>query len=138
MTKAPADRLGFGPRPATQLRELPAILVAMTLFSFAPPPASTQPRSFAPDEETPEQLPAGAGREKTFYACTACHNFRLVAAQGMSRRQWEDSLAWMTERHGMPPLHGEDRERVLSYLESTFPPRPPQARRGWQNPFAPR
>jgi hypothetical protein len=67
-----------------------------------------------------------------------CHNFKLVAAQGMSRRQWEDTLAWMTQRHGMPPLEGAERERVLSYLESTFPAQPPRARGGWQNPFAPR
>jgi cytochrome c5 len=91
--------------------------------------------SFAPREEQPEQFPAGAGRDETFYACTACHNFKLVAAQGMNRRQWEDSLAWMTQRHGMPPLEAKERETVLNYLEQTFPPRAPAAGGGWQNPF---
>ena len=102
-------------------------------------PAVAAPQSpgpdFAPREEAPEQFPAGAGRDETFYACTACHNFKLVAAQGMSRRQWEDSLTWMTQRHGMPPLDAKEREMVLNYLEQTFPPRAPASGGGWQNPF---
>lgn len=105
------------------------IFLLGTAFAFAQSP------SFQPREEEPEQFPAGAGREETFYACTACHNFKLVAAQGMTRRQWDDSLAWMTQRHGMPALEGKERDLVLDYLETTFPPRAPASRGGWQNPF---
>ena len=47
-------------------------------------------QQFVPREENPEDLPAGAGRDDAFYACTACHGFKLIAQQGMSRRQWED------------------------------------------------
>jgi cytochrome c553 len=97
--------------------------------------AGAQP-AFTPSEETPEQFPTGAGRDETFYACTACHNFKLVAAQGMTRRQWEDSLAWMTQRHNMPPLEGKERETVLNYLEAAFPPHAPASRGGWRNPFS--
>jgi hypothetical protein len=61
-----------------------------------------------------------------------------VAQQGMTRRQWEDSLQWMTDRHGMSPLPAKDQKVVLDYLEATFPPRTPAGRGGWQNPFAPR
>jgi hypothetical protein len=90
--------------------------------------------TFVPRDETPEQFPAGAGRDETFYACTACHNFKLVAAQGLNRRQWDESLTWMTQRHNMPPLEGKERDTVLDYLEATFPPRA-APRGGWQNPF---
>jgi hypothetical protein len=93
---------------------------------------STQP-AFTPREESPEEFPAGPGRDETFYACTACHNFKLVAAQGLSRERWDDSITWMTVKHNMPPLEGEDRKIVLDYLEKTFPPRARQG--GWQNPF---
>ncbi|MBI5111358.1 MAG: hypothetical protein HZA68_05215 [Rhodovulum sp.] len=107
--------------------------------SGAAPPAPrelpAEPPAFTPSEETPEQFPPGEGRDDTFASCTGCHNFKLVAAQGMSRRQWEDSLDWMVRRHGMPELSGAERERVLSYLEGAFPPRAPAAQRGWQNPF---
>ncbi len=99
--------------------------------------AFAQAPQFVPRDENPEDFPAGSGRDDTFYACTACHGFKLVAAQGMTRRQWEDSIAWMTERHNMPPLPDKEQKIVLDYLEATFPPRAPASRGGWQNPFAP-
>ena len=46
----------------------------------------------------------------------------------------DDTLNWMTTKHGMPALEGRDRELVLNYLETTYPPRS-QEQRGWQNPF---
>ncbi|MGE0562948.1 MAG: hypothetical protein AB7O50_00395 [Pseudolabrys sp.] len=98
-------------------------------------PAMAQQQGFVPRDETPEEFPAGAGRDDTFYACTACHNFKLVAQQGMNRRQWDESLTWMTEKHNMPKLEGKDRETVLNYLESAFPQRAQENRGGWQNPF---
>jgi hypothetical protein len=115
--------------------KLPMALAVIATLSLAGTAlARAQAPAFTPSEETPEQFPAGAGRDDTFYACTACHNFKLVAAQGLNRRQWDESLTWMTQRHNMPALEGKERETVLDYLEATFPPRAP-ARGGWQNPF---
>jgi mono/diheme cytochrome c family protein len=91
-------------------------------------------QTFTPSEESPEEFPAGAGRDQTFYTCTACHNFKLVAAQGLSRAGWEDSIDLMIRRHNMPPLDAKDRAAVLDYLAAAYPPRAP-AGRGWQNPF---
>ena len=54
---------------------------------------------------------------------------------GMTRAQWEDSLALMVRRHNMPPLDDKDRAVVLNYLEAAYPPRAPATQRGWQNPF---
>ncbi len=90
----------------------------------APSPRSTRSRRI---------IRPGRGREDTFYACTACHGFKLVAQQGQTRRQWDDTLDWMTERHKMPPPRDADRKVILDYLEAAFPPR--TAPRGWQNPF---
>ena len=95
---------------------------------------SATAETFTPSEERPEDYPAGPGREPTFYACTPCHGFKIVAQQGQTRRQWDYTLNWMTERHGMPPVDGELRTMVLDYLEATYPPR--QAPGGWKNPFA--
>ncbi|MES2197942.1 MAG: hypothetical protein V4517_26265 [Pseudomonadota bacterium] len=92
--------------------------------------------TFTPREENPEDFPAGAGRDETFYTCTACHGFKLVAQQGMTRAQWDDSINLMIRRHNMPPPDDKDRAVVLNYLEATYPPRAPAARGGWQNPFA--
>jgi len=106
-----------------------AVLAAWTVTAVAQP-------TFTPREESPEDFPAGTGRDETFYACTACHNFKLVAAQGLNRAQWDDSITLMTRRHNMPPLEGGDRKVVLDYLEAAYPPRAPASRGGWQNPFS--
>ena len=54
-------------------------------------------QQFVPRDENPEDFPAGAGRDDTFYACTACHGFKLIAQQGMSRRQWEELIELMVQ-----------------------------------------
>ena len=107
-------------------------VTAVTAGGSAQPSGSL----FTPKDESPEDLPEGPGREETFYACTACHNFKLVAAQGLSRAQWDDSLTWMTTRHNMADIQGADRKLILDYLEKHYPPRAPRAG-GWRNPFAP-
>jgi hypothetical protein len=132
-------------RPAAARRaRRPALFGALALLALlwlvAAAPAPAQPAAeFVPAEETPEQYPEHAGREETFYACTACHGFRLVAQQGQSRRQWDETLDWMQTRHGMPPIEGAERQLVLDYLEASFPPRTaPADRGGWRNPFSQR
>jgi hypothetical protein len=107
-------------------------LAAIVVLSASAAFTQTQ---FTPGDETPEQFPAGAGRDDTFYACTACHNFKLVAAQGLSRAGWNDSIALMVTKHGMPALDEKDKKVVLDYLETAFPPRAPASRGGFQNPF---
>ena len=110
-----------------------ALAVMAGLLWTAPAMAQS---TFAPSDESPEDFPAGAGRDETFYACTACHGFKLVAQQGMTRAQWDDSINLMIRRHNMPPPDDKDRAVLLGYLEATYPPRAPAARGGWQNPFA--
>jgi hypothetical protein len=72
--------------------------------------------------EDPSVFPDGPHRDDVFYLCTACHSSRLVRNQAMSRERWDETLTWMTERHGMPELEGEDRERFLDYLTANFGP----------------
>ncbi|MCC6891050.1 MAG: hypothetical protein IT536_21185 [Hyphomicrobiales bacterium] len=108
---------------------LAAALLAALLVTALPAAAET----FVPAEEREEDYPAGEGREQTFYACVACHGFKIVAQQGQTREQWDDTLNWMTQKHGMPSLEGALRDTVLDYLAAAFPPR--RAPGGWQNPF---
>jgi hypothetical protein len=96
-------------------------------------------------EEEPTVFPDGPHRDEVFYFCTACHSSRLVRNQAMNRERWDATLTWMTERHGMPELAGEERVRFLDYLTASFGPaadgaqprtpfltRPPR-----KNPFTP-
>jgi hypothetical protein len=129
--------VGYRRAPKRGLPMLAALVLAIGFVEFASPPANAQPATgVRPNDETPEQYPAGPNREDTFYFCTACHGFRIVAAQGMSRARWDESLTWMTERHNMPKLEGEEREKILDYLATAFPERQ-RAPGGWRNPFAP-
>lgn len=94
--------------------------------------------------EEPAALPDGLHRDEVFYFCTACHSARIVRNQRMSRQRWDDTLTWMTERHGMAPLEGPDRQRFLDYLATalgedapTAVVRPFAAPPQRRNPFAP-
>jgi hypothetical protein len=71
-------------------------------------------------EEDPSVFPEGPGRDEVFSLCTACHSSRLVRNQTLSRERWDDTLTWMSERHGMPALEGEQRALILDYLTAHF------------------
>jgi hypothetical protein len=124
---APARR-GSRKRAAGILA-LAAVLVLVALPALD---ASGQRRE-RPKEEQPEDYPEGPNREDTFYFCTACHGFKIVAAQGMSRARWNETLDFMVTRHKMPDVQGADREKMLDYLERAFPERRQPG--GWKNPF---
>jgi hypothetical protein len=110
---------------------LPYLTLAFIVVALSV--SAAQAQSFTPREETPEQFPAAPNRDEAFYACTACHNFKLVAQQGMNRRQWNESIDLMIAKHGMPAPDDKDRTAVLDYLETAFPQRAPSG--GFQNPF---
>jgi hypothetical protein len=108
-----------------------ASVLAMLLLASVGSAQRAQPKD---PEDAPELYPAHPNRDDAFYACTACHSFKIVAQQGMSRARWNESLDWMTERHQMPKLDGKDREKVLDYLATIYPERTQPS--GWKNPFA--
>ena len=107
-------------------------VLAMGL-ALAPGGLAQQPRAAA---EAPEDFPDHPGRDATFYYCTACHGFKLVAAQALPRERWDATLDTMTARHSMPKVEGAARREMLDYLEKAFGPR--AVAPGRQSPFAPR
>jgi hypothetical protein len=86
-------------------------------------------------QETPEALPEAPGREETFYACIACHGTAVIRRSRLTREGWDELMDWMTEKHGMPTLEGEERRIVVDYLARVFPPRAQQQRGRGDNPF---
>lgn len=100
------------------------VLSSQALFAQSLP----QPR-----EEKVEDLPDLPGRDETFGLCAACHAYKIVSNQGLSRERWDDTLTWMTERHNMPALEGEDRKLILDYLAKAHPPKASTG--GFKNPF---
>lgn len=84
-------------------------------------------------QEDPSVLPPGEGQEETFYACTACHSTAIIRRSRFSREQWDGLMDWMTERHGMNVLEGDERRLIVDYLTQHFGPRQGPARA--RNPF---
>lgn len=123
-------------RTALAVRSLFPFLALAIVFAGAGAGAiaQQQPPQFVPQAEDPDSYPDGPGRDDAFYACAGCHAFKLVASQGLSRERWNETISYMTERHGMPKLEGKDREIILNYLAKTYPPKQDQ-NRGFQNPF---
>jgi hypothetical protein len=108
-----------------------AVLAALASL-WAPPSAVAQQSRAVAEEDKPENYPAGPHRDDTFYFCTACHSFRIVAQQGMTTEQWHETLDWMEEKHGLPKTEGKERDDLVDYLATAFPQK---QRPGWRNPF---
>lgn len=94
-----------------------ALLLLAAAFPGAALPAAAQEVG-----EESSVLPEGHGRDEVFYFCTACHSSLLVRNQAMSRERWDETLSWMTERHGMSELEGAERALFLDYLTAHFGP----------------
>ena len=119
---------GRGRASAGILRAIvPACIAVLAMCTDAPAQGKPDP------EEAPEQYPAHPHRDDTFYFCTACHGFKIIAQQGMSRERWNDTIDFMVSRHNMVDVQGEQRDQILDYLSTAFPER--RAPGGWKNPF---
>ena len=132
-----ADKAGWlrdKPQPPVAVRAAaPAAVPSAPPVGSPQRSAGTPPAGYVRDvADVPENLPEGAAREEVFWFCTACHSSALMARQGLSRDRWDDLLTWMTDRHGMAPLEGAERDKFLDYLAEALPPKPA---RGFVNPF---
>jgi hypothetical protein len=124
-----ADRMGLvRERPAPPPPRAP---VAAPAAAPAPVVVAAVPDLNAHPNETPDVLPDGPFRDETFYYCTTCHGSAVISRTGATRERWDFLLTWMTDVHGMAPLAGADRDNMLTYLATSFPPR----RRAPANPF---
>jgi hypothetical protein len=108
------------------------MLAALGVGAAAAQQAGRSLQDATQPQEEPSILPAGNGQEETFYACTACHSTAIIRRSHFSREQWDGLMDWMTERHAMPPLEGEERTLIVNYLAQHFGPRAPSRGR---NPF---
>lgn len=94
--------------------------VAIALLAF---PAAALAQDEGSGEDNPfAPLPPGEGAEEVFYNCQACHSFRIVMQQNLSRRVWDEVLVWMVEKQGMHELPEDEREVILDYLTEHMGP----------------
>ncbi len=71
-------------------------------------------------EQDWQGLPAGKGREETFYLCVPCHSLKLVTQQGLSARRWNEAIDWMVAEEEMPPLEADERKLIVDYLTKFY------------------
>ena len=96
-----------------------ALLFATALaLGVAPGAARAQEHN-----DRPEDLPAGQGRDETFFTCAACHGIAIIVRQGLPRERWDATIDDMIRQHNMPPPDDADRRLIVDYLAATFPPR---------------
>ncbi|GLQ07000.1 hypothetical protein [Sneathiella chinensis] len=60
------------------------------------------------------------GVEETFIYCTACHSERIVAQQGLTRKDWIDLLEWMVDEQEMEPIEEPDYTIIIDYLATYY------------------
>lgn len=77
-------------------------------------------RESGAQQEGPNVLPEGPGREEVFNTCSACHSIRLVQQQGLTRTGWDDLIDWMVDKQGMEEPDEQTRTVLLDYLEQHF------------------
>jgi hypothetical protein len=131
------DRAGhLRGKPATGTPALQSASRSAPPGAAAPKPTAPAPTDAGkppPHNDKVEDLPEGAGREVTFYTCTACHGVALIKAQGLTRELWDHTFDMMLDKHRMPPVKAAERAEILDYLAGQFPPR--RRARSGDNPF---
>jgi hypothetical protein len=60
--------------------------------------------------------------------CTGCHSSKLIIQNRLSRKEWQEKIAWMQETQGLWDL-GAHETVILDYLEKNYGPRPRGGRR---------
>ena len=95
--------------------------LARTLLPAALIVAGIAGAALAQEDDPVAALPGNPEqKELVYYSCTACHSFKLVAQQGMSRERWDKLMHWMVEEQGMPEYPPEDWNAILDYLAAHY------------------
>lgn len=96
------------------------LLLVATCLTFSGSSSSRQEPAVTPD------LPSGAMQEKARNACTVCHDSGIIAQQRLSKDAWtkevDKMVRWGTQ------LEPGDRDALIDYLSSSFPPDKPAER----------
>jgi hypothetical protein len=83
-------------------------LTGLMSLSAAEPPRNTSAIG---------QLKDGPGKAMVQANCIPCHSTAIVAANHLSREEWDETITIMQKKNGMWPLPPVIRKMILDYLE---------------------
>ncbi len=69
------------------------------------------------------QLPAGPMQPKATTACTECHSAEIILQQRLSKAGWQKEVDKLVKWGAL--VEAKDREALIEYLSSNFPPQKP-------------
>jgi competence protein ComEA len=70
---------------------------------------------------TAEGLPDGPGKDLVEAICSSCHDTERVAAQQLTKPQWEAKVLEMLQEE--PDVKQSERDKIVEYLATNFPAR---------------
>ncbi len=97
----------------TRTSSITLLVPVFYLFGFLSLPAPV----FSDDSQY-QRLPPGKGRDQVLENCTACHSATIILQNHMSMKQWDQTLTWMQEKHGLLDLEPKLRKTILQYLST--------------------
>jgi hypothetical protein len=68
--------------------------------------------------------------------CIPCHSTAIIAANHLTRAQWDDTIATMQSKNGMWPIAKPIRKLILDYLEKAQRPADAGLAQGKTSPWA--
>lgn len=83
-----------------------------------------------------EELKEGAGKAMVQANCIPCHSTAIVAANHLTREEWDATITTMQEKNGMWPLPPAIRRMILDYLAVAQRPRDRGLKQGKSTPWA--
>ena len=83
-----------------------------------------------------ERLKDGPAKALVQANCIPCHSTAIIAANHLSRAEWETTITTMQEKNGMWPLPPAIRKLILDYLEVAQRPADRGLNQGKATPWA--
>lgn len=81
-------------------------------------------------------LKDGPGKAMVQANCIPCHSTAIVAANHLTREEWDATITTMREKNGMWPLPPNIRKMILDYLEVAQRPQDSGLSQGKATPWA--
>lgn len=82
------------------------------------------------------RLKDGRGKAMVQANCIPCHSTAIVAANHLTRAEWDATISTMQQKNGMWPLPPAIRKLILDYLEVAQRPQDRGLKQGKISPWA--